>query len=62
MYHGIAIGANASAVSPFSGGGALTLANIKQDDIREKMFIPLIVSAALLSVLAALLGAVGLYN
>lgn len=61
IYHGIAIGANASAVSPFSGGGSLTLANIKQDEIRDKMFLPLIYSAAGLSVLAALLGAVGLY-
>lgn len=61
IYAGIAIGANASAVSPFSGGGSLTLANIKQDDIREKMFLPLIYSAAGLSVLAALLGAIGLY-
>lgn len=62
IYHGIAIGANASAVSPFSGGGSLTLANIKQDDIREKMFLPLIISAFALSILAALLSFFGLYN
>lgn len=62
LYAGIAIGANASAVSPFSGGGSLTLANIKQDDIREKMFMPLILSAFGLSVVAALLGAFGLYG
>ena len=62
LYAGIAIGANASAVSPFSGGGSLTLANIKQDDIREKMFLPLILAAAALVVVAAVLGAVGLYG
>ena len=62
LYAGIAIGANASAVSPFSGGGSLTLANIKQDDIREKMFLPLILSAAALVLVAAVLGAVGLYG
>lgn len=62
MYAGIAIGANASAVSPFSGGGSLTLANIKQDDIREKMFMPLILSAVVLSIVAAVLGALGLYG
>lgn len=62
LYAGIAIGANASAVSPFSGGGSLTLANIKQDDIREKMFMPLIISAFVLSVVAAVLGALGLYG
>lgn len=62
LYAGIAIGANASAVSPFSGGGSLTLANIKQDDIREKMFLPLILAAAALVVVAAILGAVGLYG
>ncbi|MBQ7859397.1 MAG: anion permease [Faecalibacterium sp.] len=62
MYAGIAIGANASAVSPFSGGGSLTLANIKQDDIREKMFMPLILSAFVLSVVASVLGALGLYG
>ena len=62
LYAGIAIGANASAVSPFSGGGSLTLANIKQDDIREKMFLPLIVAAVCLSVVAAILGAIGLYG
>lgn len=62
LYAGIAIGANASAVSPFSGGGSLTLANIKQDDIREKMFMPLIISAFALSVVAALIGATGLYG
>lgn len=61
IYHGIAIGANASAVSPFSGGGSLTLANIKQDDIREKMFLPLIISAVGLSILAAALAFLGLY-
>lgn len=62
LYAGIAIGANASAVSPFSGGGSLTLANIKQDDIREKMFLPLILAAAALVVVAAILGAFGLYG
>ena len=62
LYAGIAIGANASAVSPFSGGGSLTLANIKQDEIREKMFLPLILAAAALVVVAAVLGAVGLYG
>ena len=62
LYAGIAIGANASAVSPFSGGGSLTLANIKQDDIREKMFLPLIVAAVCLSIVAAVLGAIGLYG
>ena len=49
-------------MSPFSGGGSLTLANIKQDDIREKMFLPLILSAAALVLVAAVLGAVGLYG
>lgn len=62
LYAGIAIGANASAVSPFSGGGSLTLANIKQDDIREKMFLPLIGAAAALVVVAAVLGALGVYG
>lgn len=62
VYAGIAIGANASAVSPFSGGGSLTLANIKQDEIREKMFLPLIGAAVALSILAAILGALGLYG
>ena len=62
VYAGIAIGANASAVSPFSGGGSLTLANIKQDDIREKMFLPLIVAAVVLVIIAAVLGAIGLYG
>ena len=62
LYAGIAIGANASAVSPFSGGGSLTLANIKQDDIREKMFLPLIYAAAALVLVAAVLGAIGLYG
>lgn len=62
LYAGIAIGANASAVSPFSGGGSLTLANIKQDDIREKMFLPLIIAAGGLVLIAAILGAVGLYG
>lgn len=62
LYAGIAIGANASAVSPFSGGGSLTLANIKQDDIREKMFLPLIGAAAGLVVVAAVLGALGVYG
>lgn len=62
VYAGIAIGANASAVSPFSGGGSLTLANIKQDDIREKMFLPLIVAAAVLVLVATVLGAIGLYG
>lgn len=62
LYSGIAIGANASAVSPFSGGGSLTLANIKQDDIREKMFMPLIICAAIAVVVAAILGAIGLYG
>lgn len=62
LYAGIAIGANASAVSPFSGGGSLTLANIKQDDIREKMFMPLIFSAFALSVLASVLSVFGLYG
>ena len=49
-------------MSPFSGGGSLTLANIKQDDIREKMFLPLIVAAVCLSIVAAVLGAIGLYG
>jgi len=62
LYAGIAIGANASAVSPFSGGGSLTLANIKQDDIREKMFLPLIGAAAVLVVVAAVMGALGLFG
>lgn len=62
LYAGIAIGANASAVSPFSGGGSLTLANIKQDDIREKMFMPLIGAAVALSIVACILGALGLYG
>jgi di/tricarboxylate transporter len=62
MYAGIAIGANASAVSPFSGGGSLTLANIKQDEIREKMFLPLILSAIALSIIACLLSATGIFG
>ena len=49
-------------MSPFSGGGSLTLANIKQDDIREKMFLPLIVAAVVLVVVATVLGAIGLYG
>ncbi|WP_297721984.1 SLC13 family permease [Intestinimonas sp.] len=62
VYAGIAIGANASAVSPFSGGGSLTLANIKQDEIREKMFLPLIIAAAVLVLVATVLGVTGLYG
>ena len=62
LYAGIAIGADASAVSPFSGGGSLTLANIKQDSVREKMFMPLIASAFVLSIIATLLAFTGIYG
>ena len=49
-------------MSPFSGGGSLTLANIKQDEIREKMFLPLIIAAAVLVLVATVLGVTGLYG
>lgn len=62
VYSGICVGANASAVSPFSGGGSLTLANIKDEKVRDHMFLPLIGAAVGLSVLAMLLSLVGAFS
>lgn len=62
VYSGICVGANASAVSPFSGGGSLTLANIKDEKVRDKMFLPLIGMAVCLSLIAALLSVIGAFG
>lgn len=62
VYSGICVGANASAVSPFSGGGSLTLANVKDEKVRDSMFLPLIGMAVFLSILAAICSVIGVFS
>jgi len=62
LYHAAYIGACATSISPFSGGGSLTLASVQDATIREKMFLKLIIAAGLQVLLAAVLGGIGLFG
>lgn len=59
---GIAIGASATAISPFSTGGAIMIANIPDEKIAEGMFTKTIVLALAGAALSAILSIAGVYG
>ncbi|MDO5331317.1 MAG: SLC13 family permease, partial [Bacillota bacterium] len=62
MLVAIAVGASATAVSPFSTGGSLAIANCTDESMRDGLFMKEIILAACGAVLCAVLGFVGVFN
>ena len=58
----IAVGASATAVSPFSTGGSLAIANCTDETMRDGLFMKEIILAACGAVLCAILGFIGVFN
>ena len=62
MLVAIAVGASATAVSPFSTGGSLAIANCTDETMRDGLFMKEIILAVTGAVLCAILGLVGVFN
>ncbi len=58
----IAVGASATAISPFSTGGAVAMANCPDQKIAEGLFVKQIILAIVGVVLAAILAFIGVFN
>ncbi len=59
---GIAIGASATAISPFSTGGAIMIANVPDQKVAEGLFLKTIVLAFAGAALSAVLSLCGIYS
>ncbi len=58
----IAIGASATAVSPFSTGGAIMIASCPDKEMRDGLFNKSLIMAIVAAALSAVLGLVGVYS
>lgn len=58
----IAVGASATAISPFSTGGAIMIANCSDEKIAEGLFTKCIALAVIGAVICALLSVVGVFS
>ncbi len=58
----IAIGASATAVSPFSTGGAIMIASCPDKEMGEGLFNKALIMAIVAAALSAVLGLVGIYS
>ena len=58
----IAVGASATAISPFSTGGAIMIANVPDQKVADGLFIKTIVLAAFGAALSALMAVSGIFS